>query len=128
MHSLRPSHWRDFFERLQLLTVKSSVLRNLKHTSPEIFAQMVSDTCNLPLVGTKTNLQRQFHAVMAPGSFVPSASQCHGASSCSLWLPIDLFLEDAMDGLVVPSTCAIDMLTGRFCLRCINQFLRFLAI
>lgn len=103
-----PLHWRNFVERLQLLAVKSSVLRNSKHASPEIFSRMVSDACNFPLVGAKTNLQQHFHAVMAPGSFVLSAS---GASCSSLWLPIDLFLEDAMDGLVVPSTCAIDTLT-----------------
>lgn len=111
MRQNMPSHWRNFVERLQLLASKSSVLKNSKHTSAEIFALIVSDTCKLPLWSLKTNLQQQFHAGMATGSFVPSAIQSHGTSCSSLWLPIDLFLEDAMEGLIVAPTCAIDTLT-----------------
>lgn len=46
-----------------------------------------------------------------------SACQSHGASSSAFWLPIDLFLEDAMDGSEVAGTSAIETLTGagQFC-------------
>lgn len=112
-HALpRPSHWRGFYQHLQLLASRSLALRNSKLTTQEIFAQVASDTCKHLHWQSKTNLQHQFHAVMAPGCFVPSAVQCHGASCSSLWLPIDLFLEDAMEGILVTPTCAIDTLTG----------------
>ncbi|XP_019106358.1 mediator of RNA polymerase II transcription subunit 33A isoform X2 [Beta vulgaris subsp. vulgaris] len=107
-----PSHWRGFYQHLQLLASRSLALRNSKLTTQEIFAQVASDTCKHLHWQSKTNLQHQFHAVMAPGCFVPSAVQCHGASCSSLWLPIDLFLEDAMEGILVTPTCAIDTLTG----------------
>lgn len=42
-----------------------------------------------------------------------SAGQCHGASQSALWLPIDLFLEDAMDGSQVGATSAVETLTGK---------------
>uniref|UniRef100_A0A803MX65 Mediator of RNA polymerase II transcription subunit 33A n=1 Tax=Chenopodium quinoa TaxID=63459 RepID=A0A803MX65_CHEQI len=107
-----PSHWSDFYQHLQLLASKSLALRSSKLTTPEIFAQMASDTSKHLHWQSKTSLQHQFHAVMAPGCFLPSSIQCHGASSSSLWLPIDLFLEDAMEGIVVTPTCAIDTLTS----------------
>lgn len=114
-HALtRPSHWRDFYQHLQLLASKSLALRSSKITTPEIFAQMASDTRKHLHWQCKTNLQHQFHAVMAPGCFLPSSVQCHGASNSSLWLPIDLFLEDAMEGIIVTPTCVIDTLTGMF--------------
>ncbi|XP_074274774.1 mediator of RNA polymerase II transcription subunit 33A-like [Silene latifolia] len=107
-----PSNWRTFVQRLQLLASKSAALRNSKNTTPEVFVRMASDTCELLSSENKTSLQKQFHAVMAPGSFVSLAAQCHGASCSSLWIPIDLFLEDAMEGIIVTPTCAIDTLTG----------------
>lgn len=73
---------------------------------------MASDTTNHLHWQSKKSLQHQFHAVMAPGYFVPSSFQCHGASNSSLWLPVDLFLEDAMEGIVATPTCAIETLTG----------------
>lgn len=41
-----------------------------------------------------------------------SACQSHGATSSAFWLPIDLFLEDAMDGSEVAAISAIETLAG----------------
>lgn len=56
---------------------------------------------------------QEFHAVMASGSLISSANQVHGTSLSALWLPIDLFLEDAMDGSQVAATSAVETLSGR---------------
>lgn len=115
---LRPSHWKDFYQHLQLLASKSVALRSSKHSNPETFAQMVSDACKQLQWQSKTSLHHQFHAVMAPGCLVPSAVQSQGASCSSLWVPIDLFLEDAMEAIVLTPTCAIDTLTGIYSTWC----------
>lgn len=60
----------------------------------------------------KTSSHKRFHAVAASGLPVSSADQCHGASPSALWLPIDLFLEDIMDGSQVAVTSAAETLTG----------------
>lgn len=78
---------------------------------------MVSDACKHQWQ-SKTSLQHQFHDVMDVGCYVPSVVQCHGASHSSLWLPIDLFLEDAMEGVVVSPNSAIDSLTSMISVWC----------
>lgn len=37
----------------------------------------------------------------------------HGASRSAPWLPLDLVLEDVMDGYQVNATSAIEILTGK---------------
>ncbi|XP_057535996.1 mediator of RNA polymerase II transcription subunit 33A-like isoform X2 [Amaranthus tricolor] len=111
VHQNMPLLWNDFYQHLQLLVSKSSALRCSKETTLELFAQLISAACKHQWQ-SKTSLQNQFHAVVSPGCFVPSSVQCHDASYSSMWLPIDLFLEDAMEGIVVSPTCAIDSLTG----------------
>ena len=44
---------------------------------------------------------------MAFGSLAPSASRS------ALWLPLDLVLEDAMDGYQVEPTSLIERITGK---------------
>lgn len=51
---------------------------------------------------------------MAFGSLSSSAGLCQGASRSALWLPLDLLLEDAMDGYQVNATCGIEIITGKF--------------
>lgn len=58
----------------------------------------------------KTTSQLEFHDVMASGSLFSSAGQSHGVNWSGLWLPIDLFLEDAMDGSQVLATSAVERL------------------
>lgn len=50
---------------------------------------------------------------MAFGSLASSAGLCHGASRSALWLPLDLVLEDAMDGYQVEATSAIERISGK---------------
>lgn len=61
----------------------------------------------------KTSSLQKYHAVMASGSLVSSAGLCHGASRTALWLPLDLVLEDAMDGYQVDATSAVETITGK---------------
>ncbi|KAE8734115.1 Mediator of RNA polymerase II transcription subunit 33B [Hibiscus syriacus] len=49
---------------------------------------------------------------MAFESLASSAGLCHGASRSDLWLPLDLVLEDAMDGYLVNTTSAVEIITG----------------
>ncbi|XP_011033680.1 PREDICTED: mediator of RNA polymerase II transcription subunit 33B isoform X2 [Populus euphratica] len=105
-----PSHWGGFIERLQLLVVHSTALRNSKHTTPDAFLQLTSDTHRVLSREVKTISHHEFHAVMFSGSLKSSVGQCHGASHSAVWLPIDLFLEDTMDGSQVTTTSAVENL------------------
>lgn len=107
----RPMHWECFIRNLHLLAAHSSSLRNSKHISPEALLQLTADTRQLLSRKCKTNLQQQFHAVTA-GSPVSSSGQCHGVGRSALWLTIDLYLEDTMDGSQVAATSAAETLTG----------------
>lgn len=108
----RPSHWGGFIQKLQVLSANSSVLRTLKHITPEVLLQLTSDTRRLLTRECKTISREEFHAVLSSGSLLSSASQTHGASSSAFWLPIDLFLEDAMDGSEVAIISAVETLTS----------------
>ncbi|XP_048228319.1 mediator of RNA polymerase II transcription subunit 33B isoform X2 [Ricinus communis] len=107
-----PSYWRGFIHRIQLLAANSAALRNSKHINPEILLQLTSDTRRLLSQDRKKISLEDFHSVMSSGSLISSAGQCHGASWSVLWLPIDLFLEHAMDGSQVTAISAVDNLTG----------------
>lgn len=105
-------HWGGFIWRLRLLAANSTALRNVKNISPESFLQLTSDKRNVLVREGKTISEREFHAVLASGSLVSSEGQCHGASQSALWLTIDIFLEDAMDGSLVTANSAVEVLTG----------------
>ncbi|KAJ9154385.1 hypothetical protein P3X46_027727 [Hevea brasiliensis] len=107
-----PAHWSRFVQRLQLLGANSAALRNLKTLTAEGLLQLTSETHLVLTQGSKTSSLQKFHAVMALGSLVSSAGVCHGASRSALWLPLDLALEDAMDGYQVNATSAIEIITG----------------
>ncbi|KAL4642637.1 hypothetical protein ACB092_02G034500 [Castanea dentata] len=107
-----PSHWLDFIQRLQLLQANSSALRNSKTLTPESLQQLTSDARIVLSRECKTSSLQKFHAVMAFGSLSSSAGLCQGASRSALWLPLDLLLEDAMDGYQVNATCGIEIITG----------------
>lgn len=61
----------------------------------------------------KTNSQQKFQSVMAFEYLSSSASLCHGASHSALWIPLDLMLEDAMDGYQVSATSSIEIISGK---------------
>lgn len=119
---LRPAHWGCFIQCLRLLAANSLALRSSKKITPEAMLQLTSDTRRLLSRECKTSSLQQFHAVMASGSLISSAGQCHGASHSALWLPIDLFLEDTMDGSQVVATSAAETLTGAIHLVYYNNF------
>lgn len=106
-----PAHWGSFIHHLRLLVGNSTALRNSKDITPEALMQLTSDNCVQPSGECKKISLQQFHAVMASGSLISSSGQSYGASHLAIWLPIDLFLEDAMDGFVVATTSAAETLT-----------------
>ncbi|CAI9781154.1 unnamed protein product [Fraxinus pennsylvanica] len=116
-----PAHWEYFIRNLRLLASNSSSLRNSKHISPEALLQLTADTRQLLSRKCKTSLQQQFHAVTTETP-VSSSGQCHGVGRSALWLTIDLYLEDTMDGSQVAATSAAETLTGLVkALQALNQ-------
>ncbi|KAI3449600.1 hypothetical protein Pfo_006265 [Paulownia fortunei] len=116
-----PTHWDCFIQHLRLLAANSSSLRNSKNLSPEALLQLTSDTRQVLSRECKTNSQLQFHAVTAR-SPMSSAGQYHGTVRSALWLPIDIYLEDTMDGSQVRATSAAETLTGLVkALQALNQ-------
>ncbi|KAF2287842.1 hypothetical protein GH714_002935 [Hevea brasiliensis] len=107
-----PTHWVRFIQRLRLLGANSSALRNSKTLTSEDLLQLTSENHLVLTQESKTSSLQKFHAVMGLGSLVSSAGLCHGASRSAFWLPLDLALEDAMDGYQVNATSAIEIITG----------------
>ncbi|KAI3893887.1 hypothetical protein MKX03_025219 [Papaver bracteatum] len=101
------SHWEGFIQRLRLLGAQSSALRSSNTITPETLLQLSSDTRKILCRESKGGLQQEFHAVLASGSLSSSAHSCS-----SIWLPLDLFLEDTNDGSLVLATSASEILTG----------------
>ncbi|KAJ4837533.1 Mediator of RNA polymerase II transcription subunit 33A [Turnera subulata] len=107
-----PTHWLRLTRRLQLLVVHSSALRNSKVLTAEDLRLLTSDTHITLARESKKGSHQKFHAVRIFGSLVSSAGLSHGASPSAQWLPLDLALEDAMDGYQVNATSAIEIVTG----------------
>ncbi|KAF9604710.1 hypothetical protein IFM89_009146 [Coptis chinensis] len=107
-----PSHWRAFVQHLRLLGANSSALRSSKLISPEALMQLSSDMQKVFSQESRTPLQKEFCAATNSGSLTYSAGLCHGATSSAIWLPLDLFLEDATAGSQVAPTSAIEDLCG----------------
>ncbi|XP_057966650.1 mediator of RNA polymerase II transcription subunit 33A-like [Malania oleifera] len=105
------SHWESFTQRLKLLAANSLALKNSKHMTPEALLQLTSDIQNVVSWKCRMSSQQPSHVILGAGSVI-SAGQCNGASGSALWLPIDLFLADAMDVSRVASTSAVDVLSG----------------
>ncbi|XP_061990354.1 mediator of RNA polymerase II transcription subunit 33A [Rosa rugosa] len=106
-----PAHWTSFIQRLQLLASNSLAIRNSKTLTPEALMLLTSSSHFVLSREYKTSSLQKFHAVMASGSLV-SSGLCNGASRSALWLPLDLVLEDAMDGYQVDATSAVENITG----------------
>lgn len=109
----RPTHWVGFIQRLELLGANSSALRNSKLLTAKDLLQLITDSGGSIVRESETSSLRKFHSVMDSGSLVSSSGSCQGASCSALWLPLDLALEDAMDGYQVNATSAIEIITGR---------------
>ncbi|KAI3775212.1 hypothetical protein L1987_49781 [Smallanthus sonchifolius] len=101
-----PQHWRSFIQDVEVLAVNSSALRNSKVMTPEILLQLISDDHKVVSEGKKANYLQEIHTIMSS-----SAGISHKVSGSSLWIPIDLVLEDAMDGSQVDTTSAVEIIT-----------------
>ncbi|XP_061337359.1 mediator of RNA polymerase II transcription subunit 33B-like [Gastrolobium bilobum] len=116
VHRNMPIHWVPFAHQLQRLAANSLVLKNLKHVTAESLLPLDFKSNGLKLLSPewKTTPKLELNAVMAAsaGSQISCAVQSHHDSWSSLWLPIDLILEDAMDGDHVAETSAVECLTG----------------
>ncbi|CAI0466405.1 unnamed protein product [Linum tenue] len=113
-HNL-PTHWPRFIERLQLLGANSSALKSSKVLTSEDLLRLASDKCTVLTHEPKQNLLQNFHAVtglMSPLVTSSAVLSDGGSSISSLWLPLDLALEDAMDGYQVNATSSIEIVTG----------------
>lgn len=106
-----PKQWAAVNERLELLATNSSTFRNPKILSLKMLLKLASDTskvssawdCMKSLVEFSPELA--FRSVASPDHFQES-------SHLSLWLPLDVVLEDVMDGSQVTATSAIEIITG----------------
>ncbi|XP_044484283.1 mediator of RNA polymerase II transcription subunit 33A-like isoform X2 [Mangifera indica] len=107
-----PTHWVGFTQRIQLLGANSVALRNSKILTPEALLQLVSDTRIVFSQECNIKSPKNLHAVITFGSPACSAGLCHGVSCSALWLPLDIFLENVMDGYQVNTTSSVEIITG----------------
>ncbi|GJZ92884.1 mediator of RNA polymerase II transcription subunit 33A [Tanacetum coccineum] len=103
---LRPTHWSSFIQDIEVLAVNSSSLRNSKVTTPENLLQLISDDHKDMSKDNKTSYLQEVQSAMSS-----SAGLSHKVSGSCLWIPIDLVLEDAMDGTQVDTTSSIEIVT-----------------
>ncbi|KAJ8565893.1 hypothetical protein K7X08_008469 [Anisodus acutangulus] len=106
-YKIKPVHWGAFVQCIQLLAGNSSALQSSNIISAEALLQLASDAHNL----IKANSLREHYVRSTSRSLATCAGLCFGSSRSSLWLPLDLFLEDAMDGSQVNATSAIEIIT-----------------
>ncbi|KAI3469504.1 hypothetical protein Pfo_026167 [Paulownia fortunei] len=105
-------HWESFIQRMQLLVENSSALRNSKYITPGVLLQLISDTHKIKSQHFQASLLQEFHPVVQSRPLINSAGLCLGTSRSALWLPLDMLLEDAMDGSQVNATSALEIITG----------------
>ncbi|XP_011090810.1 mediator of RNA polymerase II transcription subunit 33A isoform X1 [Sesamum indicum] len=106
------AHWKSFIQKMQLLVENSLALRNSKSITPEVLRQLISDSHSFKLQHFQASLLQEFHPVVQSRPLVNPAGLCLGTSRSGLWLPLDMLLEDAMDGSQVNATSAVEIITG----------------
>ncbi|WOG94804.1 hypothetical protein DCAR_0314101 [Daucus carota subsp. sativus] len=117
-----PANWESFKEGLKILAAKSSALRISKNITADALLQLTSDAHRVFARDCNRSSHQQFHAVMASSLLIFSSAQCRGATHSALWLPIDIFLEDTMDGSQVVATSATETVIGLVkALKAVNQ-------
>nr|GMD68260.1 mediator of RNA polymerase II transcription subunit 33A [Ipomoea batatas] len=107
-----PAHWGDFIQRIELLIANSSALQNSEVLTPDGLRQLTSGVHNLLSRDCRVNSLRDSQALMASKPLATCAGLFLGTSCSSFWLPLDLVLEDAIDGSQVSATSAIEIITG----------------
>ncbi|CAN6197275.1 unnamed protein product [Urochloa humidicola] len=103
------SHWGAFTNRLHFLATNSSTLQN-SAISLEPFQQLILGDCNV-YGYTKHNMRKRFHPIVASNPVSSPNGRCLGASYSAIWIPVDLYLEDCLDGSIA-ATNAIEILSG----------------
>ncbi|CAA3009761.1 mediator of RNA polymerase II transcription subunit 33A [Olea europaea subsp. europaea] len=104
--------WGGFILRIQLLAKNSLALRNSEVMTPDGLLHLISDKQkNMSHCCLKNSLQ-EFHGILQSTPLNDSAGLCLGVGRSAFWLPLDLLLEDAMDGYQVYATSAIEMIAG----------------
>lgn len=110
--SNRASKWHEFVQKVQLLGENSSALKHSKVLNSGDLLHLISNRRFGYSYDSKVTSARKSNAIVDFGSLSSYAGLCHGASLSSLWLPLDLVFEDAMDGYQVNPTSAIEIITG----------------
>ncbi|XP_057546589.1 mediator of RNA polymerase II transcription subunit 33A-like [Amaranthus tricolor] len=105
-----PKHWAAFTEQLELLATNMSTLRNPNILSPKMLLKLISDATKVSSWEYKMSLD-EFAAELASRS-VASSAHCQETSHSDLWLPLDVVLEDVIDGSQVTATSAVEIITG----------------
>ncbi|KAL0348790.1 UNVERIFIED_CONTAM: Mediator of RNA polymerase II transcription subunitA [Sesamum angustifolium] len=105
------AHWKSFIQRMHLLVENSLALRNSKSITPEVLLQLISDSHEVKFQHFQASLLQEFHPVVQSRPLVNPAGLCLGTSRSALWLPLDMLLEDAMDGSQVNATSAVEIIT-----------------
>ncbi|KAF8731892.1 hypothetical protein HU200_015837 [Digitaria exilis] len=103
------SHWEAFTNRLHLLATNSSTLQN-SAISLEPFQQLILGDCNV-YGERKHNMRKRFHPIVDSNPLSSPNGRCLGASYSALWIPIDMYLEDCLDGSIA-ATNSIEILSG----------------
>ncbi|MQL96346.1 hypothetical protein Taro_029008, partial [Colocasia esculenta] len=104
-----PLSWGSLLQCLRLLATKSLALRN-STVSPDTFLQLSLDNCRNLGRSYKPSHYQEFCTITS-GPLSSPGVLCHGASHSSIWIPLDIYLEDAIDGSVA-ATSAIEILSG----------------
>ncbi|XP_041001002.1 mediator of RNA polymerase II transcription subunit 33A-like [Juglans microcarpa x Juglans regia] len=104
------AHWEGFTQRFLLLGANSSALRNTKVITPEELLKLTSNT-QMASLDCKLKSRRKFHDTLTMGPLPSSAGLCNEACRSALWLPLDFFLEDAVETTDLITRSAIESIT-----------------
>ncbi|XP_074307309.1 mediator of RNA polymerase II transcription subunit 33A isoform X2 [Silene latifolia] len=111
VHHNMPKQWGAFIQRLELLATNSSALRNSEYLSPKALIQLTGEANKVSSQEYK-KLLNGFGAVTAYGSLSSPAGFYQEIGHSSMWLPLDVILEDAVDGYQVTAASAVETITG----------------
>ncbi|XP_044965855.1 mediator of RNA polymerase II transcription subunit 33A isoform X2 [Hordeum vulgare subsp. vulgare] len=103
------TQWGLFTYRLQLLVANSSTLQ-ASTMSLQAFQQLILDDHNVH-GENKHSLHKKFHPMVASNPLSSPNGHCLGGSYSALWIPIDMYLEDCLDGSIA-ATNSIEILSG----------------
>ncbi|XP_027164257.1 mediator of RNA polymerase II transcription subunit 33A-like [Coffea eugenioides] len=104
--------WGGFVQRIQLLVSHSTALRNSKLLTSETLLKLIHNSPKLMLQRPRRYAPEELPSVGLFKSLAYRSGCRVGLSCASLWLPLDLILEDAMDNSQVNATSSVETVTG----------------